>query len=53
MPATDFGKPDLRNDVKQNAAMSARSPAATKAGAGVSAGASHATAVVVRNGNVG
>ena len=52
-PAATNGKPAFRNDRKQNAAISANTPAATSAGAGVAAGASHATSVAARNGHVG
>ncbi len=47
------GNPALRKARKQKAAMSASSPAATRADAGVSAGASQARSVLLRNGRVG
>ena len=46
-------KPIRRNLRKQKAAMSGKKRAATSAGAGAPAGASHATSVVARNGSVG
>src|ERR1700681_3499659 len=46
-------RPSLQSEPKQNAARRPSSPAATSAGAGVSAGTSQATSVVERNGKVG